>query len=89
MPGEAEKQREELLNHMHRHMYAHIHSHTHIYTHIHTHMYTYTHNHTHTHSSYMTLIGVHEMHGRVGSHHWPILYDNLLLPVAGKLPIKT
>ena len=39
-------------------------------THIHTQTHTHTHTHTHavdmyTHSSYMTLIGVHEMHGRV------------------------
>ena len=28
----------------------------------------YTHTHTHTHNSYMTFIGVHEMHGRVHSN---------------------
>ena len=27
-----------------------------------------THTYTHTHSSYMTLIGVHEMHGRMHSN---------------------
>ena len=35
------------------------------HTHTHTHMHTYTHIHTYNHSSYMTSIGVYEMHGRV------------------------
>ena len=33
-----------------------------VHTHTHIHMHTHTHAHTHIHSSYMTLIGVHEMH---------------------------
>ena len=36
-------------------------------THIHTHMHTHTRTHScmRAHSSYMTLLGVHKMHGRV------------------------
>ena len=34
-------------------------------THAYKHKHAHTHTNTRTHSSYMTLIGVHEMHGRV------------------------
>ena len=43
-------------------------THTHTRARAHTHMRAHTHTLTHTytiHSSYMTLFGVHEMHGRV------------------------
>ena len=55
------------------------------------------------HNSYLTVIGVHEMHGRMHPNYWQItillvvdLYSSLVyfmmiqpLPIAGKLPIKT
>ena len=61
------------------------------------------HTHTHVHSSYMTLIGVHEIHGRVHPKHHVTdmlvidLHSSSLayfmmtypLPMAGKLPIKS
>ena len=53
-------------------------------------------------NSYLTVIGVHEMHGRMHPNYWPItillvvdLCSSLAyfmmiqpLPIAGKLPIK-
>ena len=47
--------------HTHTDTYTHTHTHTHACTQIHTH----THTHMHTRSNYMTLNGVHKMHGRV------------------------
>ena len=51
-------------------MYMHMHYHTHKHTIVHIHMHTCTCTHTlqtrtYMYSSYVTLIGVHEMHGRV------------------------
>ena len=59
--------------------------------------------HTHTQNSYLPVIGVHEMHGRMHPNYWQItillvvdLYSLLAyfmmiqpLPIAGKLPIQT
>ena len=33
---------------------------------------TNTHTHTYTHNSYLTVIGVHEMHGRMHPNYWQI-----------------
>ena len=69
----------------------------HVVTHAHTHMNASKHN------SYLPVIGVHEMHGRMHPNYWQItillvvgplfiiglLYDDPTLPIAGKLPIKT
>ena len=67
--------------HTHTHTCTHsdcIYTHTHTHTHTHTlaHIVTaYTHTHTHTpcthtntHNSYMNIIGVHELHGRMFAH---------------------
>ena len=57
-------------------------------------MHTHTHAHTraHTHSSYMILIGVHEMHDLlVVDLRSSLAYFMMThpLPIAGKLPIKS
>ena len=65
-----------------------------------THTIMHTQYHTHTHSSYMTSIGVHEMHGRVHPNKCHVTVVDLCsslayfmmthpFPVAGKLPIET
>ena len=57
----------------------------------------------HVHNSFLTVIGVHEMHGRMHPNYWQItillivdLCSSLAysimtqpLPIAGKFPIKT
>ena len=83
------------------HTYTHTYIHKCIYVwlcrHINTCMHIKTHTHTHTHSSYLTAIGVHEMHGRVypNYRHTTILFIGLYLMmthclhVTGNLLLKT
>ena len=73
-----------------------------VHTHTHT-TCTHTHTHTHTHNSYLPVIEVHEMHGRMHPNYWQItillvvgLCSSLAysmmthpLPIAGKMPIET
>ena len=68
-----------------------------------SHQTTHTHTHIHTYNSYLPVIGVHEMHGRMHPNYWQItillvvdLCSSLAyfmmtkpLPIASKLPIKT
>ena len=84
--------------------------HTHIYTsaaciYAKAHTYAYKQHCTHAQiaNSYLPVIGVHEMHGRMHSNYWQItillvvdLCSSLAyfmmiqsFPIAGKLPIKT
>ena len=88
-----------------KHTYIHTHTYTRTMhkhsTYVHT--FTLAYIHTHIHISYLPVIGVHEMHGRMHPNYWQItillvvdLCSSLAyfmmtqpLPIAGKLPIKT
>ena len=81
------------------HTYTHTYIHKCIYVwlcrHINTCTHIQTHTHTHTHSSYLTVIGVHEMHGRVYPNycHITILfiglpYDDPLFPCNWQFAFK-
>ena len=75
---------------------------THMHIHTHNVMRTRAHNNNIIHNSYLTVIGVHEMHGRMHPNYCQItillvvdLCSSLAyfmmtqpLPIAGKLPIK-
>ena len=75
-----------ISTHTHTHTLARTHNHTHthtmisyISTHTYVHSCTHAHTHTHTHSSYITLIGVHEMHGRMYPN---LCHVTVLLPIS-------
>ena len=95
---------------------THTHTHTHTHTQLGllchtcqltfetcTHNITHSQSHTHTHNSYLPVIGVHEIHGRMHPNYWQITillvvdlcssldYSMMTqpLPIAGKSPIKT
>ena len=77
--------------------------HTSTCTRTHMHARAHAHTHTHIHNSYLTVIGVHKMYGRMHPNYCQItillvvdLHSSLVnfmmthpFPIAGKLPIKT